>query len=132
MLREGPHSKYDLEYHLVFVTKYRHPVIDGSLEKDLITILRDLITGSWGLPLSEINADKDHIHILLEIPPHIQISKLVNNLKTVSSRRIRKLHAASLTPYYWKPYFWSQSYFVCTVSERSRDAVSNYIRNQGS
>ena len=67
---------------------------------------------------------------MFETKPQIQLSKLINNFKTVTSRRIRKEFADELKPFYWKPYFWSDSYFVRTVSDRSREIVEKYIINQ--
>ena len=78
-----------------------------------------------------MNTDKDHIHILFSAKPQVQLSKLVNTYKPVTSRLLRKEFAEFLKPYYWKPYFWSRSYFICTVSERSHDTVTAYIENQG-
>ena len=77
-----------------------------------------------------MNSDTDHIHIMFEAPPQVQLSKLINNYKTVTSRILRKEFAEELSPYYWKPYFWSNSYFICTVSDRSHDIVQQYIRTQ--
>lgn len=74
--------------------------------------------------------DKDHVHILFSAKPQVQLSKLVNSYKTATSRLLRKEFAEFLEPYYWKPYFWSRSYFISTDSERSYDAVTAYIENQ--
>ena len=131
MYKVNRHSCYSLEYHLVVVTKYRHPVIVGELQKRLIEISHSIIENDWGCTISVINTDKDHIHILFEAKPQVQLSKLANNYKTVSSRLIRKEFADSLKSYYWKPYFWSDSYFVCTVSDRTHNMVEMYIHKQG-
>ena len=128
--RRNRHSCYLLEYHLVVVTKYRHPVITGQIKTRLIELSKQIIEEYWECKISAINTDKDHIHIMFEAKPQIQLSKLINNFKTVTSRRIRKEFADELKPFYWKPYFWSDSYFVCTVSDRSRDIVEKYIVNQ--
>ncbi|MGL5548983.1 MAG: transposase, partial [Culicoidibacterales bacterium] len=58
-------------------------------------------------------------------------SKLVNNLKTVSSRLIRKEFSAQLAPYYWKPYFWSNSYLILSTGGETIDMIKKYIENQG-
>ena len=131
MYKVNRHSCYSLEYHLVVVTKYRHPVIVGELQKRLIEISHSIIENDWGCTISAINTDKDHIHILFEAKPQVQLFKLANNYKTVSSRLIRKEFADSLKSYYWKPYFWSDSYFVCTVSDRTHNMVEMYIHKQG-
>ena len=128
--RRNRHSCYLLEYHLVVVTKYRHPVITGQLKTRLIELSKQIIEKYWECKISAINTDKDHIHIMFETKPQIQLSKLINNFKTVTSRRIRKEFADELKPFYWKPYFWSDNYFVCTVSDRSQEIVEKYIVNQ--
>ena len=128
--RRNRHSCYLLEYHLVVITKYRHPVITGQVKTRLIELSKQIIEEYWECKISAINTDKDYIHIMFEAKPQIQLSKLINNFKTVTSRRIRKEFADELKPFYWKPYFWSDSYFVCTVSDRSRDIVEKYIVNQ--
>lgn len=129
--RTNRHSCYMLEYHLVVVTKYRHPVIDGEVKERLLNISHEIIEEKWKCKISAINTDEDHIHIMFEAPPQVQLSKLVNNYKTVTSRLLRKEFADILQKYYWKPYFWSDSYFICTVSDRSHQMISNYIKNQG-
>ena len=68
---------------------------------------------------------------MFEAPPQVQLSKLANNYKTVTSRLLRKEFADELKNYYWKPYFWADSYFVCTVSDKNRNVVKKYIQNQG-
>lgn len=130
--RRNRHSCYLLEYHLVVVTKYRHPVITGTLKDRLLELSGFILEECWGCRISTVNTDLDHNHILFEAAPQVQLSKLVNNFKTVTSRRLRKEFADELTPYYWKPYFWSDSYFLCTVSDRSHEMVDRYIREQGS
>ena len=124
------HSVYFLQYHLVVVTKYRHPVITGDLKHRLFEISHSVIDQDWNCNILEMNSDPDHIHILFEAPPHVQLSKLNNNYKTVTSRLIRKEFQEFLKPYYWKPYFWSDSYFICTVSDRTENMIRQYIQNQ--
>ena len=84
------HAVYLLQYHLVVVTKYRHPVIDGDVKDRLISLSHEIIEEHWKGEILEINTDHDHIHIQFEISPQTQLSKLINNYKTVTSRLIRK------------------------------------------
>ena len=72
----------------------------------------------------------DHIHILFDAPPQINLAELINAYKSASSRRMRSNHPAEVSRYYRKPYFWSLSYFIGSVSERTAAAVKNYIYNQ--
>ena len=129
--RKNRHSCYMLEYHLVVVTKYRHPVLTGKIKDRLLEITKQILNEQWKCKITKVDTDADHIHIMFEAPPQVQLSKLVNNFKTVSSRRLRKEFEAELAPFYWKPYFWSDSYFVCTVSDRTHEMVAHYIEEQG-
>ena len=124
------HSCYKLTYHLVVITKYRHPVINESVKKRLVEIVTDVIENSWKCTLIEVNGTEDHLHLLFDAPPQVQLSKLVNNLKTVSSRLIRKEFSEHLKPYYWKPYFWNNSYLILTTGGATIDIIKNYIENQ--
>ena len=130
-LRTNRHSVYDLEYHLVVCTGFRHPVFVGKIRNRLIEITHSVIEDNYGCIISAVETDVDHIHIMFEAPPQVQLSKLVNSYKTVTSRLLRKEFGDTLEPFYWKPLFWSESYFVCTVSERSHEAVRKYINSQG-
>lgn len=124
------HSCYKLTYHLVVITKYRHPVINEVVKKRLIEIITETLETNWKCHLIEINGTEDHLHLLFDAPPQVQLSKLVNNLKTVSSRLIRKEFSEHLKPYYWKPYFWSNSYLILTTGGATLDIVKSYIENQ--
>lgn len=129
--RTNRHSCYDLEYHLVVVTKYRHPVIVGAFKERLLELTKRIFEEKFSCFISEINTDRDHIHIMFEAPPQVTLSSLVCSYKTVTARLLRKEFAEYLKPYYWKPVLWSRSYFICTVSERSHTMMQEYIQNQG-
>lgn len=123
------HSCFLLQYHLVLVTKYRRPVIDGDLKEALYSHIRKFMEDR-GMNVIEINGEADHVHVLFEAPPQINLATFVNNVKTSSSRRMRTDYKEQVDKYYWKPYFWSLSYFLATVSDRSKEAVRKYIQNQ--
>ena len=124
------HSCFLLQYHLVLVTKYRHPVIEGKVKDALYAKIRELFE-ERNLPILEFNGEPDHVHILFEADPYTCPGELVNMVKTQSSRTIRKLYGNTLLrKWYWKPLFWSDSYFVATVSEQSLSVVRQYIQNQ--
>lgn len=126
------HSCYYLKYHLVVVVKYRHPVFNNlEIKEKLLSISYDILEKEWGCKIENINTDVDHIHILFSSKPQIQLSKLINNYKTVTSRLIRKQFAKEIEQYFWKPYFWSDSYFVGTVSDVTEQMVYKYINEQG-
>ena len=130
MLRKNRHSIYDLEYHLVVVIKYRHKVLKESVKERLIQLSFKLFEKDYPCYINEINTSVDHVHILFEAPPQVQLSKLINSYKTVTSRLLRKEFSEYLSKYYWKPYFWSNSYFIGSVSESTNEAVKKYIQEQ--
>lgn len=82
--RTNRHSCYDLEYHLVVVTKYRHPVIDGAFKDRLTELTYRIFEENFQCYVNEVNTDKDHIHILFEAPPQVALSSLVCSYKTVT------------------------------------------------
>ena len=124
------HSCYSLKYHLVVVTKYRHKCINKEVMNRLIEISNNIFD-KWNCSILEINGEADHLHILFEAPPQVQLSKLINNFKTVSSRLIRKDFAEYLSKFYSGPYFWSESYLVLSAGDNAiSDIVKQYIQSQ--
>lgn len=82
------------------------------------------------IELLEFNGEANHIHILIEMHPNIMPSKFINNLKTVSSRLIRKEFADELKPYYWKPVLWTRAYCLLTTGGATIDTIRQYIEKQ--
>ena len=105
-------------------------MLTGELSDRLIQISRKVIEDDWKCRVLEINTDKDHVHIHFEASPQPQLSKLVNNYKTVTSRLLRKEFSSALEKYDCKDRFWSDSYFLSTVSETIEEAVRIYIQEQ--
>ncbi len=128
--RKNRHACYKLNYHLVVITKYRHKCITS----DILLRLKQIANSpfeSWKCEIRAIDGDSDHIHIMFEAPPQVQLSKLVNSFKTVSSRLIRKEFSDYLSNYYWKPYFWSNSYLIVSAGGAPIDVIKKYIESQG-
>ena len=128
-LRTRSHGAFRLHYHIVFVIKYRHRVISAPIVERLRDIFRDVL-GKWGCELTEFGAEADHVHLLIEAHPALDLSRLIGNLKTVSARHIRKEFAEHLAPFFWKPYFWSRAYCVTTTGGASLDTVKAYVLAQ--
>ena len=124
------HCVYSLQYHLVLVTKYRRKVISPAMMKRLREIFEDTL-GKWECGLIEFNGEQDHLHLLFAATPVIELSRLVNNLKTVSSRLIRRDFSAEIRTMYWKPVFWHRSYCVLTSGGAPLEVIKRYIENQG-
>lgn len=125
------HAVYSLKLHIVFVTKYRRGVLNND---DIIRDLRegfDIILAAWRCKLIEFGAEADHVHLLVDIHPALDISVLINNLKTASSRRIRGRHTEWLDRFYSKPVLWHRAYYVGSVGNASLDTVRRYVESQG-
>lgn len=124
------HAFYKLTYHLVVVTKYRHPCINEDVMSRLREITKDLFN-RWKCEILEMNGKEDHIHILFDAPPQLNLANTINSYKTVTSRYIRKEFAEHLKPFYWKPFFWSRSYMILTTGGATIETIKSYIENQG-
>ncbi len=123
------HCIFNLHYHLVLVTKYRRKVIT----KDMLTRLEEIfdrLLEQWDCELIEFNGEADHVHLLISTNPKAQTSKLVNNLKTVTSRLIRKEFEQHVNRFYWKPVFWSRTYCLLSVGGAPLSVLKQYIENQ--
>ena len=129
MKRAHHHAKYDLKYHLVLVTKYRKKCITKNMLNRLEETI-GVICYKWDVEVLEFSGEEDHIHILISAHPSMELSKFINNLKTVSSRLIRKEFKEHLSKFYWKPYFWTRAYFIATTGGAPLEVIKQYIQSQ--
>ena len=127
-LRKGRRCVSNLHVHLVFVTKYRHGVLQGYMFETLKNLFQS-VCDDFESELVEFDGESDHAHLLIEYPPKVQISKLVNSLKGVSSRKL-KLHHPEVTNMYFKSALWSPSYFAGSCGGAPIDIVRQYIEQQ--
>lgn len=129
-VKSSSHAVYALKLHLVFVTKYRRK----TLTPDLLAYLRESfgeILADWRCTLVEFGGEADHVHLLVDIHPALNIATLINNLKTASARRARNRFAEHLKSFYWKPYFWHRAYYVGSVGGANLETVRRYVEAQG-
>jgi len=118
-----------LHTHLVFVTKYRKAAFTNTMLTSLEGYLRK-VCEDFECELVEFNGEKDHVHLLVNYPPKISVSKLVNALKGASSRRLRNEYASSLKKVYWNGVLWSPSYFAGSVGGAPISVLRQYIEQQ--
>jgi len=123
------HALYNLEYHLIFVTKYRKRCINEEVFETLKDQI-DKVAKINGADIEEIAYEPDHVHILLSVPPQVCLSKMINSMKTTSARLVRKHHAEQLSRFYWKPYFWDRSYLILSSGGTPIEVIRKYIQNQ--
>lgn len=124
------HCVYSLNYHLVLVTKYRRRCMTDAMLTRLEAICHST-AAKWDCQVLEFNGEADHVHLLLALTPKVALSAFVNNLKTVTSRLLRKEFATHLAAYYpHKPVFWSRSYCILTVGGAPLSVLKQYIEQQ--
>lgn len=128
-IRTGRHCVFALHAHLVFVTKYRHRVFNDRHLTRMEEIMRAVCV-DFETELVEFNGERDHVHPLVTFPPKVALSRLVNSLKGVSSRRMRQ-EFPDLTRHYWQANrLWSGSYFAGSVGGAPLDVLRRYIEEQ--
>jgi putative transposase len=128
--RSSSLAVFNLKLHSVFVTKYRRKTRTPDLLKYLREAFGDCLT-AWRCNLIEFGGEEDHVHLLVAIHPALDISVLINNLKTASARRARARFTDHLAKFYWKPLFWHRAYFVSSVGGATLATVRAYVDAQG-
>ena len=127
-IRHGRHCVFKMHVHLVFVAKYRRKVFDG----DAIDRMRRMfgkVCEDMEASLVEMDGEDNHVHLLVEYPPKLAVSVLVNSLKGVSSRLLRK-ERPDLKKRYWKNVLWSPSYFASSCGGAPISIIKQYIEQQ--
>jgi putative transposase len=128
-IRSGRHVVFNLHAHLVFVTKYRNKVFTKKMLERMKTIFSD-ICERFEASLQEFDGEHDHVHLMIHYPPKVELSKLVNSLKGVSSRYLRQEFTNQIEKYYWKGVLWSPSYFAASCGGAPISIVREYIKSQ--
>ncbi len=119
------HARYDIKYHIVWITKYRHKIIEPEIGKRLKELL---LQGCASRELTVVRGhiDIDHVHLLLSCPPNLAISKIVQYLKGRSSRLLQDEYP-SLQKRYWGQHLWARGYFCATVGSVTEEMIKDYI-----
>ena len=128
--QSSSHAVYSIKLHIVFVTKYRRKTLAPELLDYLKRAFADCLA-AWRCTLLEFGGEADHVHLLVDIHPALDISVLINNLKTASARRARARFAQHLSAFYSKPVFWHRAYYVGSVGGATLETVRAYVDAQG-
>lgn len=124
--------KYLLQYHLIFVCKYRKKLFCLPNISDDIKQFSYEICLKHDIQIKYMETDKDHIHYMIETTPNVALSWVVDLLKSYTTFHIWRLHQNVLQKYFWKENtFWTDGYFVCSVGNVSEKMLKEYIENQG-
>lgn len=124
-LRKERHSVTNLLIHLVCVTKYRRNVFTAESLENIEETFRS-VASKMNFDIREFNGEEDHVHILIEYPPKLSVSKIVNSLKGASSRRYR----SAGYPCPSEKSLWSPSYFATSVGGAPLEVIKRYIEQQ--
>ena len=128
--KRNRHSVYQLTYHIIFVTKYRKKVITDEMG-DFMKNHAAYLCGRMGCDMLSAETDRDHMHLLISMPPDVAPVRLINMLKSGLSREVHLKYKAHIEKYLWgdSP-FWSASYFCSTTGSVSLETVKKYIEEQ--
>ena len=129
-LRKAAHSVFNIQLHIVFVTKYRKAVINKAILEKLRQIFERLCEKRLNI-LVEFSGEVDHVHLLVSMHPDNNISNFIASIKAASSRLVRKEFPEHLKKFYWgKPMFWSNSYCAISCGGASLEVLKKYIQTQ--
>ena len=128
-IRTGRHCVFMMHVHLVFITKYRRGVFTKTILDELKNIFTS-VCADFEAELIEMNGECDHVHLLVNYPPKVSISSLVNSLKGVSSRMIRRKNYSSIQKKLWGDALWSPSYFAGSCGGAPLEVIRQYIEQQ--
>lgn len=127
-MRKSSHVQYDIEYHIVWTTKYRYKVLNGKVAERARVLIRQCCN-SMNVTIVKGSIGKEHIHLLVSCPPNLSVSKLVQQLKGKTSRTLQ-MEYKELKKRYWGQHLWSSGYFCRSVGTVTREMIKDYIENQ--
>jgi len=126
--RKASHCIYDIKYHVVWTTKYRKRILSPEIGRRVRDIVR-LICTSLDVDIIKGNIRRDHVHLLVSVPPSLSVSKLVQRIKGVTSRKLLQENRG-LNKAYWGRHLWSRGYFVASIGDVTEEVIARYIENQ--
>ena len=128
MYRRSAHTVHSLHYHFVFIPKYRKPVLRGDIGLKLRELIREICRTN-DIEILQGHIRPDHVHLLLDIPPHLAPSRVMQAIKGKSSIRLMR-EFRSLGKSFWGRHLWARGYFVATSGNVTDEAVAQYIATQ--
>ncbi|NIA09490.1 MAG: IS200/IS605 family transposase [Nitrospiraceae bacterium] len=127
--RKSSHTVYDIKYHLVWITKYRKPILHRDIAGKLREFIRE-ICKSKDVEIIKGHISKDHIHIFVSVLSHISVSQLMQAIKGKSSRKLM-MEFKILSKAFWGRHMWARGYFVASSGNVTDEVIMKYIEEQG-
>jgi putative transposase len=125
--RYGSHTVYNIEYHFVWVTKYRYQVLNGDVSLRVRELVRQTCEAFEIKILSGV-VSKDHVHIVVSAPPNMAPSEIMRRIKGRSARKLFE-EFPKLKKRYWGKHFWARGYFCVTVGQMNEEMIKNYLEH---
>ncbi len=125
--RYGSHTVYDIEYHFVWVTKYRYQVLVGDAALRVRELVRQTCE-AFEIRILKGAVSKDHVHILVSAPPNMAPSEIMRRVKGRSSSKLFEEFPA-LKKRYWGRHFWARGYFCATVGQMTEEMIKEYLEH---
>jgi len=131
--KSGPHSRYNLKYHLVWITKYRRSFMVGKLAARARQVLFE-IAKEYGFFIIAVEIMPDHVHLLVEAPPRYSPTTIVQHFKGISSKTLRKEFLDVIKQFIWKEgTLWARGYYIASVADKiTTEVIREYIATQKS
>ena len=126
--RHGSHTKFLIHLHLVWITKYRKPVLKGAVAHRVRELIREICTRE-DVEIIKGHVSLDHVHLFVSIPPQVTISRFVQKLKGKSSHKLLS-EFPHVRKVYWGRHFWARGYFCCSSGNVTDDVIEKYIEGQ--
>jgi len=124
----GSHTVWDCKYHVVWTTKYRYEILGSDVGKRCRELLRE-IARSKEMVIYAGSINRDHVHMLIGIPPNLSVSRAVQYLKGKSSHKLLSEYG-HLRKRYWGQHLWGRGYWVCSSGNVTDEVWKEYIKNQ--
>ena len=119
---------YDIKYHLVWITKYRKPVLQGEIAIRARELIRE-VCRSYDVEIIKGHLSKDHVHLMVSVPPHVSVSQLVQYIKGKNSRKMM-MEFKTLSRTFWGRRIWARGYFAATSGNVTDEVIMKYIEEQ--
>lgn len=126
--RKTSHAVYDIKFHIVWITKYRKPVLHGEVAVRLRDLIRE-ICKAMDVDIIKGHVSNDHVHILASVPPHVSVSTLLKRLKGRSSRKLLSEYR-TLARQFWGRHLWARGYFAASSGNVTDEVIAQYIEMQ--
>lgn len=126
--RKSAHATYDIKYHLVWIIKYRKRVLTGKIAERVRELIR-IVCKNNEVEIIAGHVSKDHVHLLVSVPPHLSVSKIVQYIKGYTSRKLM-MEYKEINKQFWGQHMWARGYFAASSGNVTDEVIEEYIKNQ--